>query len=216
MCDHDGFAGEGDSETVLLHGTLLSSFARDAAFCAVGDSEGLLWGAWQHRTLRELGDTQSQGTERTTRTALVQAYSFCGGLHSFYDARGRVDLARLAALGGPPGGSVGGDTAALELVGWFVARRNTPLRPSAREAAVTARLTAALAAAPLVGNGSRIGSGGGGGCSSFGSSGGVGGSSGAAGEASSPVGVGQLQHLARGMQLVRGQLGGAPEACEIM
>ena len=31
-----------------------------------------------------------------------------------------------------------------------------------------------------------------------------------------PVGVGQLQHLAQGMQIVRSQMGGAPDACSVM
>ncbi|GLJ37277.1 hypothetical protein SUGI_0756150 [Cryptomeria japonica] len=112
--------------------TIMQSFTTSNA-----DFDGLLFGHVRSVSSPNLADDDDQTALRQDLVATITACTTSGFLHSFYDSIGRIDHAKLAKLSG--------QQIALKnnhdpLIGWFVARRNTPLRPSMREAAVTSWL----------------------------------------------------------------------------
>lgn len=101
------------------------------------DCDGLLFGHVQSISSLNLADNDDEVGVREDLVATITGYSSSGFIQTFYDAAGRVDQAKLAKLVGER------DSRDQDpLIGWYIARRNTPLRPSLRESAVTARLRA--------------------------------------------------------------------------
>lgn len=99
------------------------------------DCDGLLFGHVQSISSLNLADNDDEVGVREDLVATITGYSSCGFIQSFYDGAGRVDHVKLTKLIGDRD-SKNQDP----LIGWYTARRNSPLRPSMRESAVTARL----------------------------------------------------------------------------
>lgn len=123
------------------------------------DCDGLLFGHVQSISSLNLADNDDEVGVREDLVATITGYSSCGFIQTFYDAAGRVDQAKLAKLVGERD-SKNQDP----LIGWYIARRNSPLRPSMRESAVTARLRTSENCLPAlpdnVGAASRVSDGG--------------------------------------------------------
>ena len=134
---------------VRLAGAVLSGIARDVATCGMGDCDGLIWGRWDvPRTISRPQDYSQPGASASTRPAgdaraagraLVQAHTCSGALFGFYDHAATIDVDKLSAEIRRM------HTRGVELLGWWVGRRNARLRPSARDATVHAALCNALA-----------------------------------------------------------------------
>eukprot|EP00245_Coleochaete_scutata_P009662 TRINITY_DN3233_c0_g1_i1.p1 TRINITY_DN3233_c0_g1~~TRINITY_DN3233_c0_g1_i1.p1 ORF type:complete len:334 (-),score=47.15 TRINITY_DN3233_c0_g1_i1:622-1572(-) len=99
-----------------------------------GDFDGIVFGHMSRRVVASIGDDSDMPVTREQRTAVLTGFCSSGRLLSFYDAVGVLDPTSLTdlmstreGLGDPP-------------IGWFVARRNSPLRPSMREIGVTHHL----------------------------------------------------------------------------
>lgn len=107
------------------------------------DCDGLLFGHVQSISSLNLADNDDEVGIREDLVATITGYSSCGFIQSFYDGAGRVDQAKLTKLIGDRD-SKNQDP----LIGWYIARRNSPLRPSMRESAVTARLRTSENCAP--------------------------------------------------------------------
>lgn len=97
-----------------------------------GDCDGVLFGHMDKTISPKLEDDDKQSGLQEELTAIITGFHCSGSLFSFYDASGRIDPAKLSRLVGDRE-SRGGDP----VIGWFCGRRNTPMRPSLREAAVT-------------------------------------------------------------------------------
>ena len=124
-----------ESVSVSISGVLLGAMLHEAVR-ARGDVHGLLFGsATTHEDRAALSDqSDGGGATRVRRETTLQAY-VCGDRETrFYRADGSLDAAVLGQLcEGAPG----------PLVGWFVARSNSPAaRPSLRDAAVHEQLCA--------------------------------------------------------------------------
>ncbi|XP_042476815.1 uncharacterized protein LOC122058271 [Macadamia integrifolia] len=104
-----------------------------------GDVDGLLFGHFSDLTPSDLPaddgpDLSSSCSDLPTVVATITSFFCSGTVNSFYDSVGRLDLNALRRFNGdgvPP----------QSLIGWFVGRRRTPLRPSMRESSVTASLS---------------------------------------------------------------------------
>ncbi|XP_043701374.1 uncharacterized protein LOC122651877 [Telopea speciosissima] len=104
-----------------------------------GDVDGLLFGHVTDLTPSDLPDDDgpdlsSSRSDLPTLVATITSFFCSGTVNSFYDSLGRVDLNAIRRFldDGGPGRS---------LIGWFMGRRRTPLRPSMRESSVTASLS---------------------------------------------------------------------------
>lgn len=130
---------DGDTliEKVSISGATLALIMQ-AFSSSVGDCDGLLFGHVQRQTTSNLLD-EDVGPQiaREEITASVTGHYCSGRVTSFYDATGRIDPKKLAQIMGDRN-SRGGDAP----IGWFVGRRESSMRPSMRESAVTANLRA--------------------------------------------------------------------------
>ena len=130
---------DGDTliEKVSISGATLALIMQ-AFSSSVGDCDGLLFGHVQRQTTSNLLD-EDVGPQiaREEITASVTGHYCSGRVTSFYDATGCIDPKKLAQIMGDRKGR-GGDAP----IGWFVGRRESSMRPSMRESAVTANLRA--------------------------------------------------------------------------
>ena len=96
------------------------------------DSEGLLLGCAAHETQRAVDDF---GEGDKSKVVLdIQRYVVTGGPMSFYGPSGSIDETHLRNI------LDSHQKSDMIVLGWFRFRRNTPLRPSAREIRVTEEL----------------------------------------------------------------------------
>eukprot|EP00249_Psilotum_nudum_P020048 c27536_g1_i1 orf=735-2048(-) len=116
---------------VAIAGATLTCIMQDFA-SSPGDCDGVLFGHVERMTAANLQDDDEQPGSREELTAFVTGFFCSGRMMSFYDATGRIDYTKLALVTGERE-KRGGDPP----IGWFVGRRNTPMRPSMREAAVS-------------------------------------------------------------------------------
>ena len=100
------------------------------------DCDGLLFGSVIRRSANILQDDGQEAQSRDEVTANIQGFSAFSRPLSFYNAMGAVNPEPVLKMVQSRGYE--GDP----LIGWFVHRRNTPLRPSMREKAVTCSLRA--------------------------------------------------------------------------
>ncbi|KAJ7539292.1 hypothetical protein O6H91_11G085400 [Diphasiastrum complanatum] len=120
---------------IAISGASLAFMLQDFSF-SQGDCDGIIFGHLQRRSTVNLqDDDEEQQVTHEEITAMVTGYCCSGTLFSFYDATGRIHHKKLANLIGERERR-GGDP----VIGWFVGRRSTPLRPSMREIAVTSHL----------------------------------------------------------------------------
>ncbi|CAN6487418.1 unnamed protein product [Victoria cruziana] len=138
-------------EKVSISGPLMSSLLRRFA-ASGGDCDGLLFGHLRQLSAPKLQDdydsfVDSSAAVAENIAAFITGYICSGAPQSFYDAVGRIHHPILDKLlswerqpepdGAAPAASSTGSSA---LIGWFVGRRNTQLRPSMREHAVSSSL----------------------------------------------------------------------------
>ncbi|XP_031503514.1 uncharacterized protein LOC116266432 [Nymphaea colorata] len=138
-------------EKVSISGPLLSSLLQRFA-AAGGDCDGLLFGHVRQLSAPKLQDDYDSFTDPSAAVAenvaaFITGYVCSGSPQSFYDAAGLLHLPTLDKFvaqqrqpefdGAAPATS---STASSGLIGWFVGRRNTQLRPSMRERAVSSSL----------------------------------------------------------------------------
>ncbi|XP_024540115.1 uncharacterized protein LOC112349618 [Selaginella moellendorffii] len=110
------------------------------------DTDGLLFGRLHTRSIQNFqddGDSPAAPSRREEHTAIITGCCCSGTLMSFYDAAGELDDRKLERLVGNRQ-KWGGDT----IIGWLLGRRSSSMRPSMREAAVTANLNARNPASP--------------------------------------------------------------------
>ncbi|KAL5709804.1 hypothetical protein ACHQM5_020447 [Ranunculus cassubicifolius] len=118
-------------EKIAISGPILASIIQRFS-SSQGDVDGLLFGEITHPTPSNLlDDDDGDLSNSSTLIANITGFFCSGTLFSFYDPLGRIDLPALQRL-------LGGDR---HLIGWFLGRRRTPLRPSMRESSVTASLS---------------------------------------------------------------------------
>lgn len=116
---------------VAVSGPILAHILQDFG-ASHGDCDGVLFGHLDKTISPKLEDDDEQSGLQEELTAIITGFHCSGSLFSFYDASGRIDPAKLLRLVGDRE-SRGGDP----VIGWFSGRRNTPMRPSLRETAVT-------------------------------------------------------------------------------
>ncbi|XP_068668916.1 uncharacterized protein [Aristolochia californica] len=103
---------------------------------AAGDIDGLLFGHISQPPASELtDDDQPSANPDATLIASVTSHFSSNSLFSFYDSFGRLNSTALTRCR---------SARPAPLLGWFVSRRRTGLRPSMREIAVSASLAKAL------------------------------------------------------------------------
>ncbi|KAL5974686.1 hypothetical protein ACLOJK_031356 [Asimina triloba] len=113
------------------------------AVSASSDVDGLLFGHVTHSTPPSLSDAPTPTDPTPLFTATITSFLSSSAPLSFYDSLGTVHLPSLRRFI-PPSVSVPSPT----LLGFFVSRRSTPLRPSLREHAIACSLAQTLASLP--------------------------------------------------------------------
>ncbi|CAK9196466.1 unnamed protein product [Sphagnum troendelagicum] len=122
-------------ERVAISGATLSLIIQSFS-SSEGDCDGLLFGHVQRRSTLDLVDDETgPQAPRDELTASVTGHCCTGRVMSFYDGAGGIDVSKVMKMVGERD-ERGGDAP----IGWFVGRRESPLRPSMRESAVTANL----------------------------------------------------------------------------
>ncbi|CAN1142127.1 hypothetical protein LINPERPRIM_LOCUS25859 [Linum perenne] len=121
-------------QKVAISGPTLASMIHRFS-SAIGDVDGLLFGHITHLapTLSDDIPQTSSSFDSPELVATITSFICPNSTLSFYDPLGRIDslsLQRLLAAANP-------DRHRKHLLGWFSARRRTPIRPSMREFAVT-------------------------------------------------------------------------------
>jgi hypothetical protein len=114
------------TRSIFLSSPMLSALAYDAGV-ATCDIEGLLFGHKQTRSVGFTSDSEEAG-EKKVSTVIVQSFHRCLVKGSFYDQSGHVSLPALQ--------EVCAQHAHMDLVGWFVGRKQSRLEPGIRELAV--------------------------------------------------------------------------------
>jgi hypothetical protein len=115
-----------------MNGTVLSAMVHSAG-ANQGDVEGLLFGSRQTRTTSVASDSQ-EAIQHSETSFVVSSFTAAPSF-SFYSRDGTVDAAVIQ--------QIAEQRSHLQLLGWFVCRRNTALKPSIREFAVHQSLIAA-------------------------------------------------------------------------
>lgn len=124
-----------------ISGATLASLMENLA-AGQQDCDGLLFGSVTRRSATVLQDEGEEAQLREEVTANVQGFSAFSRSFSFYDTTGAVNPESV--LNSVQSRSDDGEP----FIGWFVHRRNTPLRPSMREKAVTCSLRALQTSLP--------------------------------------------------------------------
>ncbi|KAF8397196.1 hypothetical protein HHK36_016103 [Tetracentron sinense] len=125
-------------QKIAISGATLASIIQRFS-SSPGDVDGLLFGNVTHVTPSNLldddiPDSSSTRSDSSTLVATITSYFCSGTVNSFYDSLGRLDLPALSR-------SLGDRGPGRSLIGWFIGRRKTPLRPSMREFAVSVSLS---------------------------------------------------------------------------
>lgn len=116
-----------------MSGATLASLMQNVA-AGNQDCDGFLFGSVIRRCATVLQDDGQEAQSRDEVTANIQGFSAFSRPFAFYDAMGAVNPESFLKL--VESRSHEGDPC----IGWFVHRRNTPLRPSMREKAVMCSL----------------------------------------------------------------------------
>ncbi|KAG9455224.1 hypothetical protein H6P81_008128 [Aristolochia fimbriata] len=124
-----------DVAKVTISGPTLAAILQRAS-TAAGDIDGLLFGHVSQPPPSELtDDDQPSANAGSSLIATVTSHFSSNSILSFYDSLGRIYPAAVARCH---------PTRPAPLLGWFVSRRRTALRPSMREVAVSASLAKTL------------------------------------------------------------------------
>ncbi|KAH7842073.1 hypothetical protein Vadar_001174 [Vaccinium darrowii] len=120
---------------IQISGPTLSSLLQRFS-SSPGDINGLLFGHITHSTPSTFSDDTRTATSLSppsspTLVATITSFFSCPSPSTFYSSTGQITPPSLSSLL-PPSSS---------LLGWFSARRKTPLRPSLRESSVTSSLS---------------------------------------------------------------------------
>jgi hypothetical protein len=123
--------GESSQDTrISMNGTVLAAMIHSAGIGAgnscAGDVEGFLFGVRHNRTTNVMSDSQEAAQHNETNIVVSSFTS--APLFSFYSRDGTVDITKVE--------QIARQRSHLQLLGWFVCRRNTVLKPSLREFAV--------------------------------------------------------------------------------
>ncbi|KAJ8898969.1 hypothetical protein K2173_008470 [Erythroxylum novogranatense] len=121
---------------VAISGPTLASMIQRVS-SSVGDVDGLLFGHVTGITPSTLSDDDAVSPDSGSQQLVANVTSFIC-FHSplsFYDSLGRVDSSCLRRFTSSPA------THHHHFMGWFSARRKTPIRPSMREYSVTRSLS---------------------------------------------------------------------------
>ncbi|KAF5200186.1 Brisc complex subunit abro1-like protein [Thalictrum thalictroides] len=132
-------------EKIAISGPTLASLIQRFS-SSNGDVDGLLFGHVTQPTPANLLDddfpssssiSSSIRSDSPTLVANITSFFCSGTLSSFYDSLGQLNISALnrCSLGN------GKDDQQQRLIGWFVGRRRTPLRPSMREFSVSSSLS---------------------------------------------------------------------------
>jgi len=124
---------------VRVTGAMLASILSEMATGM--DVEGLLYGTVLQRNTQTIDDSDVASSSKETSQYVIKSYVKCaiGGVPNvFYDGTGIVDKTAISNMHQQVTYSHQGS--GLFLLGWFKGRRNTPLKPSCRELAVTRSL----------------------------------------------------------------------------
>jgi len=130
--------------SLAVDGYALAALLADAV-SSTGDVDGILLGSARVQCSSRVTDATDRPNEVLSTVLLLRGHVCSASLVSWYDAAGAVDEDALARL------LRAADDAPL--LGWFVARRASPLTPSARETEVwrsLQRRAARLALPPLL------------------------------------------------------------------
>lgn len=126
--------GDTPVERVAVSGAALAALLQ-AVNSSSGDCDGVLFGHVERNTTSTMVD-EDVGPQTSHDISAVVTGHFCsGGVTSFYDATGNIDVVKFAQMIGEREAR-GGDPP----IGWFVGRRGSSMRPSMREFTVTANL----------------------------------------------------------------------------
>ncbi|KAK9290273.1 hypothetical protein L1049_008440 [Liquidambar formosana] len=123
-------------QKIAISGPTLASLIQRISSSS-GDVDGLLLGHVTNNPSSNLSDddpspSSPSSSASTALIATITSFISSSSTSTFYDFTGRVDALSLRRL--LPSSS-------LLLIGWFSARRKTPLRPSLREFSVTSSLS---------------------------------------------------------------------------
>lgn len=121
-----------------ISGTLLASILQ-GAICGQSGNDGVLFGSLIKKTVTLLQDNTDEPIRREESTASASGYFGERNLMSFYDSAGRIDAGKLLNL------MENRSRKEFGLLGWFIVRSNSVLRPSMRETAVSVNLRKNLA-----------------------------------------------------------------------
>jgi len=119
-----------ESSRVSMPGLILAAMLHDMEG-QQSDLEGFLFGFTVRQVVQSQEDARA-GVQEGKTLLPVQGFVGTGRPFSFYDDQGRVLPDRLRTYLA--------DKPSQSLIGWFKFRRNSPLRPSARELEVHAQL----------------------------------------------------------------------------
>lgn len=126
--------GDTPVERVAISGAALAAVMQ-AVNSSPGDCDGVLFGLVERNTTSTMVD-EDVGPQTSHDISAVVTGHFCsGGVTSFYDATGNIDVVKFAQMIGEREAR-GGDPP----IGWFIGRRGSTMRPSMREFTVTANL----------------------------------------------------------------------------
>ncbi|KAF9597500.1 hypothetical protein IFM89_019027 [Coptis chinensis] len=120
-------------EKIAISGPTLASIIQRFS-SSEGDVDGLLFGHVTEPSSSNLHDDDHDSTQSNNSPSLVANITnfFCSNsLSSFYDSLGRLNNSILTHLL---------QDRQQQLIGWFVGRRKSPLRPSMREFSVSSSL----------------------------------------------------------------------------
>ncbi|KAK1283391.1 hypothetical protein QJS10_CPB21g01452 [Acorus calamus] len=123
-------------QKIAINGPTLASMIQRFS-SSPGDVDGLLFGHVSLPLPPSLSDDDPSPSPSPSIATVTSHFSSSSPL-SFYDPLGRLDHRRISA-------SLAGAAPGVSLLGWFVGRRRTPLRPSMRESSVSLHLSKTLA-----------------------------------------------------------------------
>lgn len=126
--------GDAPIDRVAVSGAALAALMQ-AVNSSSGDCDGVLFGHVERNTTSTMVD-EDVGAQTSHEISAVVTGHFCsGGVTSFYDATGNIDILKFAQMIGEREVR-GGDPP----IGWFVGRRGSTMRHSMREYTVTTNL----------------------------------------------------------------------------
>ncbi|KAJ6299833.1 hypothetical protein OIU76_020761 [Salix suchowensis] len=127
-------------QKITISGPTLSALMHRIA-TSLGDVDGLLFGHATRLTPSTLTDDNTPQNPDSDLVATITSF-FCPNIPlSFYDSLGRVDSVTLHRLVSSTTHQSNSSSSSSNFLGWFSARRKSPIRPSMREFCVSQSLS---------------------------------------------------------------------------